>query len=87
MNNMPGNPHYEDYVKDLDADGPYDDAIMQLHATLALAFEQRTANLIAERNYLGALPETEQGEGWLDALDNLQGQIDQRLGLTKEKES
>lgn len=43
---MNGNPHYEDYQLDLDNAGEYDGDIMQLHATLALAYEARTANLL-----------------------------------------
>lgn len=41
MSALPGNPHYEDAPKRLDTG----DGIIE--AVLALAFEQRTANLIA----------------------------------------
>ena len=47
MSNLAGNPHYEDYQLDLANAQDYDCATLQLHATMALVYEQRTANLIA----------------------------------------
>ena len=51
MSTMPGNPHYDDsvYWKESDTPdtGPERFNFAQIEATLALAYEQRTANLIA----------------------------------------
>lgn len=54
MNNMHGNPHAELAEEDIEYPGAWDEleavtALLQTNAraTLALAYEQRTANLIA----------------------------------------
>lgn len=53
MSNLPGNPHYsEDWGRGIDVGYHGDQAqsevlAAQVDATLALAYEQRTANLIA----------------------------------------
>lgn len=44
---MDGNPHYEDYLLDLDNPEHADPAAFQIHAILAAAYEMRTANIIA----------------------------------------
>lgn len=59
MSNLPGNPHYsEDWGRGIDIGYHGDQAqsevlAAQVDATLALAYEQRTANLIAAIDTLG----------------------------------
>lgn len=72
---MDGNTHYEDYQLDLDNATDYDAAMMQLQATLALAYEQRTANLIAVGQLIVAIDgPTVNMKGALDLIES-------RLGL------
>ena len=70
MSLAPGNP----FFKPGKSVGPTE-------ATLALAYEQRTPNLIAERDYMASIPEPERGDGWLDQFDDLQGHINFRFGV------
>lgn len=62
---------------------PYVKREMGIPATvMVLAYEQRTANLIAERDALYLIPEDGRGDGWYALLDNLEDQINARLGIT-----
>lgn len=77
MSNLPGNPHSEAW-KD-ESDGQW--GVVQ--ATLALAYEQRTANLIAlldtPAGRLAFMGEPD------DAMGAVQEEIRERLGLRAEK--
>lgn len=67
MEQMKGNPHYKEADR-----GELGEAVfVQAQAVLALAYEQRTANLIA----WAALPMEKRGEG------NWGNEIRSRLGL------
>ena len=67
MNTMPGNPHADDTFWDrIDA---------ETNAVFALAFEQRTANLIALHDTL------KQGGSPTEANELLNSEIKSRLGL------
>lgn len=68
MSNLPGNPYMKRTM------GP-------VEAAVALAYEQRTANLIAERDALDRMPAEQCGAGWDDQWESLQGQINARLGI------
>lgn len=86
---MTGNPHYEDtveYLRRMDDDpmGPeqwHDYAQMaQIEATLALAHEQRTANLIAL-----ATAQWPNGSSMFGTSLAVNSQIRERLGLKAPK--
>ena len=72
MSALPGNPHYDGARYHADGD-EFDQCRAQAEAMLALAYEQRTANLIA---YIDQLWRA--GEDVPGALD---AQIRERLGM------
>lgn len=45
-NRMPGNPHYRNLVNGYSTEDDIEQSIVQTEALLAIAYEQRTANLI-----------------------------------------
>lgn len=63
---MEGNPHYEDAMAELDKH-IWSPEKAQVHATLALAFEQRTATLVAVR--------ADSKHGLIKSLDAIQARI------------
>jgi hypothetical protein len=73
---LPGNPHYGSAKRYLDL-GPDAEQAAQTEATLALAYEQRTATLVA----LLAIRRAPVGFVWHDWEANIQAQITERLGL------
>ena len=72
MNDLPGNPFVPDPDKSDTADGRN-----VTYATLALAFEQRTANLIATADLHASL-------GRSGLAYPIMEQISARLGMTEE---
>lgn len=90
MINLPGNPHVEIAEADIEYPGAWNEleavtALLQTsaRATLALAYEQRTANLIAV-----ATAVSENGVYQLDPalIGAAQEQIANRLGLGESNE-
>lgn len=88
MSNLPGNPDYENAklslagtVLSADDQASTLESILidHAHATLALAYEQRTANLIA----LAQLHVTAEGSS-VDLGDDVE-EIAERLGMRAEK--
>lgn len=80
-NGLPGNPHAEIIQREvMDADSA------QVNATLALAFEQRTANLIAyEQGQWAAMQDNSLDPTGVELWKEAAGQISARLGLKKGK--
>ena len=72
MNRLPGN----DFAKQFDS---YEGGL-EVEAVMALAFEQRTANLIAYASHLGQTSNH-------SAMSVLEDQVDSRLGLGGKEES
>lgn len=84
MTDMQGNPHYRFAMDQIDCvEDMTSQEQIQADATLALAFEQRTANLIAlysmnETNAQGMVDGADvTSENWVDVTK----QIKERLGL------
>ena len=65
MSHLPGNPHHAL------SEAAQTEHVAQAHATLALAYEQRTANLIAVAKWTNGL----------DVASNLMDQVAERMGL------
>lgn len=95
MSNLPGNPHAELAEDDIEYPGAWNEleavtALLQTsaRATLALAYEQRTANLIALWASPGNLPDGSYDKGMEMSGVNygdLANQIKTRLGLGATK--
>ena len=93
MSNMNGNPHYEDaarYVNEAsslhdwpDTERPIIAANAQALSTLALAYEQRTANLIATLR-VGAVDMTDWPQPVIDNFHRTSQEIAQRMGYPAE---
>lgn len=88
MSHLPGNPHYESsYGTLVRIEGktmtfPESENVLrgaQVTATLALAYEQRTANLIAHISLIGQVSEMDMD----DDLQEVNREILTRLGATK----
>ncbi|WJZ27860.1 hypothetical protein MOMMJLID_CDS0052 [Arthrobacter phage 1191A] len=65
MSHLPGNPHHAL------SEAAQTEHVARVHATLALAYEQRTANLIAVAKWTNGL----------DVASNLMDQVAERMGL------
>lgn len=76
MSNLPGNPHHAL------SEAAQTEHVAQVHATLALAYEQRTANLIAV-----ATAVTGDGVYLLDPdiVQSAQWELYERLGIEASK--
>lgn len=82
MNSLPGNPHFDLAGESIRASWPKTDTAplhlqsAQVEATLALAYEQRTANLIAQVDMrLNAL------RVGIELQDSIRNELNSRLGL------
>lgn len=73
MSNLPGNPHAHELLLRQSAGNQHSPTV---EATLAVAYELRTANLQAERSWAT-------GEGDSDRIYELDDQIQARLGAAK----
>jgi hypothetical protein len=87
MSTLPGNPHYENAYFTAEQvpsnqQPEFDAAVATTYATLALAHEQRTANLIAERDSRArAYNQGSLESDGIRQLTALNSQIAVRLGL------
>ena len=81
MSDMNGNPHYEGLARfnDRDLSAP-EISYMQAQATLALAWEARTANLIATLQ-VGAVDMTDWPQQVIDNFHRTSIEISQRMGI------
>lgn len=79
MANLPGNPHYAEAVTQMDVvEDMTIQEVIQAEATLAVAFEQRTANLISLAQ-LGILPVT------ADDLAEITGRLGSRVRVVQHR--
>jgi len=75
---LPGNPHYRNLEDGYSTRYPDEAATVQTEAILALAYEQRTANLIAAASF-------DAQSGYVIYGDHLK-RIDHRLGLNQNED-
>lgn len=86
MSTLPGNPHARNLTSTgYTTETPEHAAACQVEALLALAFEQRTANLIALHQFgIGLYLDGEVTDSTVDYLENINhmnDQIVERIGL------
>ena len=80
MSEITGNPHYEVLIKGYSVEDPHEHAIVQTEATLALTYEQHTANL------LGLFMHIDRQGDMPDHASLLFNEIADRLGLRDRDE-
>ena len=76
---MAGNPHYDWYERIAEADADVDYTLFSGHATFALAYEQRTANLIGLYKLM-----RDEGNTQVPEYDELARDVAARLGMEEK---